>query len=162
MSTQNPLARKDKLIVRELDGETLVYDLARNKAFCLNRTAAAVWKSSDGERSAARIAEELSAEFSASVEEKMVWSAIDQLGRDNLLEYCVPVPGGKSGVTRRKQLRYMGRAAAIAPMVAALTAPKADAAQSCRPANSACTPGSTPCCNGKVCMKGNGAAYKCG
>ena len=37
MSNQLPLARKDKLVVRELADEVLVYDLTRNKAFCLNR-----------------------------------------------------------------------------------------------------------------------------
>src|SRR5947208_2971510 len=103
MNTQNPIARKEKLVVRELEGETLVYDLARNKAFCLNRTAAAVWKSSDGRKNAARIADELSAELGASIDEEVVWTAIDQLGRDNLLEYCVPTASGKPGVTRRKQ-----------------------------------------------------------
>jgi Coenzyme PQQ synthesis protein D (PqqD) len=160
MSTQYPLARKDKLVVRELEDETLVYDLTRNKALCLNRTAAAVWKSSNGQKDAAQIADELSIEFGATVEEKMVWSAIDQLGRDHLLEYCIPVPANQSVVTRRKQLKYMARAAAAVPVVAVLTAPRASAAQSCRPANAACTPGGIPCCNHMACMK-NGAAYKC-
>ena len=43
-----PLARKDALIVSELEDEVLVYDLKRDKAHCLNSTAASVWKRCDG------------------------------------------------------------------------------------------------------------------
>jgi hypothetical protein len=32
-----PTARKDQLIVKELDDETLVYDLERDEAHCLNQ-----------------------------------------------------------------------------------------------------------------------------
>ena len=38
-----PRARQDELVVEELQDETLVYDLERHKARCLNRTAALVW-----------------------------------------------------------------------------------------------------------------------
>jgi hypothetical protein len=158
MSTQYPLARKDKLVVRELEGETLVYDLTRNKALCLNRMAAAVWKSSDGQKDAGQIADEMSVEFGATVQEKMVWAAIDQLGRDHLLEYCIPVPANQSVMTRRKQLKYMASAAAV-PVVAALTVPRASAAQSCIPPGKSCTPGGPPCCNHMACKldkKGRG------
>lgn len=161
MSTEYPLARKDKLVVRELEGETLVYDLIRDKGFCLNRTAAAVWKSSDGEKDATQIAEELSHELGATIDEKVVWTAIDQLGRDHLLEYCIPMPANKSGMTRRTQLKYMGRAAAMAPIVAAMTAPKASAAQSCLPPNKTCTPGGPPCCKGACMPNKNGKGSSC-
>ena len=39
-----PLGRTKKLWVEELDGELVVYDLARNKAHCLNPAAAIVSK----------------------------------------------------------------------------------------------------------------------
>ena len=39
-----PRARQDELVVEELPDETLVYDLKRHKARCLNRTAALVWQ----------------------------------------------------------------------------------------------------------------------
>ena len=162
MSTQYPLARKDKLVVRELEGETLVYDLTRKKALCLNRMAAAVWKSSDGHKHAGQIADELSVQFGATIEEKMVWAAIDQLGRDHLLEYCIPVPANQSVMTRRRQLKYMAGTAAAVPVVAALTAPKASAAQSCITPNKACTPGGLPCCKGTVCQPNqNGKGSSC-
>jgi len=39
-----PRARKDGLVIKELVNETLVYDLERDEAHCLNQTAALVWK----------------------------------------------------------------------------------------------------------------------
>ncbi|MBV9278705.1 MAG: hypothetical protein JOZ41_01360, partial [Chloroflexi bacterium] len=44
-----PRARKNGLIVRELEDEVLVYDLERHRAHCLNRAAGLVWKHADGE-----------------------------------------------------------------------------------------------------------------
>ena len=43
-----PHARTDNLVIRELDDETLVYDMERDEAHCLNQTAALVWKQCDG------------------------------------------------------------------------------------------------------------------
>ncbi len=49
--SQKPLARSQDLVIQEMPGEILVYDLQTNKAHCLNETAAAIWKSCDGENS---------------------------------------------------------------------------------------------------------------
>src|SRR5690348_5808748 len=138
MNAQYPLARKDGLVVRQLDAEVLVYDLARNKALCLNKLAGAVWKQSDGQTSARQIAEDLSGQLSVTVDERMVWAAIDQLGRDHLLEYCITMP---ARVTRRQQLKYLGKAAAFAgPLVAAVSAVADDDKRSCVPSHKPCTP----------------------
>ncbi len=48
-----PLARKNELIIQELPEELLVYDLARHKAHCLNKTSAFIWKHCDGETTVA-------------------------------------------------------------------------------------------------------------
>ena len=45
-----------RLIVREIDGETLVYDHARDAATCLNVLPPKVWRQCDGETSVAGIA----------------------------------------------------------------------------------------------------------
>ena len=45
---QLPLARRERLLVEELPDEVLVYDLDREKAHCLNRTAALIWNHCDG------------------------------------------------------------------------------------------------------------------
>jgi hypothetical protein len=53
------LARKRKqgLVIKELPDEVLVYDLDRNKAHCLNHSAAEVWERCDGRTTAASISE---------------------------------------------------------------------------------------------------------
>ena len=51
MNQMSPLARTESLIIKELADETLIYDTQRDKAHCLNSTAALVWKNCDGKRS---------------------------------------------------------------------------------------------------------------
>ena len=51
-----PCRREKDLIVRQLSDETLVYDLKRDKAHCLNPTAAAVWRHCDGRTSVSQLA----------------------------------------------------------------------------------------------------------
>ena len=52
-----PHARSEGLVITDLDDEILIYDKERDKAHCLNQTAALVWKYSDGKRSVAEIAQ---------------------------------------------------------------------------------------------------------
>src|SRR5438132_13965342 len=119
MGDRLPVARKEKLVVREVAGEVLIYDMLRNKAFCLNETAAAVWKLSDGQTTPAQMAARLTKQFNARVEETLVWVALDQLSRDRLLESRITMPSGMSGLTRRAHLRSLGKIAAVAvPAVA--------------------------------------------
>ena len=61
----SPVARTESLIVKEVDGETLVYDLTTDKAHCLNETAARVWKNCDGRKNVSEISEALSVETRA-------------------------------------------------------------------------------------------------
>lgn len=160
MNTQYPLARKDRLVIRELEGEALVYDLARNRALCLNRLASAVWKQSDGQRSARQIAAEISRELRATVDERTVWAVIDQLGRDHLLEYCIPKP---AGVTRRQQLTSLGKAAAVAgPLIAVLASPSSAQVASCVPPGHPCVVGGPKCCNThQTCRKPGADVFRC-
>ncbi len=66
-SIQLPKARKEKLIVKELADETLVYDLENDRAHCLNQTAASVWKHCDGKATVSELAALLEAETNAAV-----------------------------------------------------------------------------------------------
>ncbi|HJZ82776.1 MAG TPA: PqqD family peptide modification chaperone [Pyrinomonadaceae bacterium] len=50
-----PRARSENLVIRELDDETLVYDMERDEAHCLNQTAALVWQRCDGRTTATRL-----------------------------------------------------------------------------------------------------------
>jgi hypothetical protein len=68
-----PHARTDQLVVSEVDDEVLVYDLARHKAHCLNRTTALVWRHCDGQTPVAALAARLQRELGAPVEAEVVW-----------------------------------------------------------------------------------------
>jgi hypothetical protein len=45
-----PMARTAGLVVEELDGEVLIYDVERHRAHCLNKASAMVWRACDGSR----------------------------------------------------------------------------------------------------------------
>ena len=81
-----PQTRQEGLIVRELDGEILIYDSRNNKAHCLNETAAKVWKQCDGRKAVAEIRRSVSRELGSEIDERIVWYALKQFGRDHLLE----------------------------------------------------------------------------
>lgn len=81
-----PEARRDGIIRKEVDGELLVYDLTRDKAHCLNESAAAIWKRCDGRTSTKEIAASLAKEVGATVDERVVWLALADLRRSHLLE----------------------------------------------------------------------------
>ena len=92
-----PQARTDHLVVRELPEETLVYDLERNKAHCLNRTVALVWRLCDGTRSPAALCEVAKEKLRLQDAEALVHLALEQLGRRNLLaEASAPAAPGRA------------------------------------------------------------------
>lgn len=147
-----PRARAEGFVVRELPDEVLVYDLDTHKAVCLNSTAAAVWRLCDGRRTAADIRRSLEKSAGGHVPEEIVWLALEQFGRDKLLEARVPRPPALAGISRRDLIKRVGLAAAVAlPAVASIVAPtKADAA-SCLPQGAPCNE-SAQCCSGLVCV----------
>jgi hypothetical protein len=85
--TTNPMpkAKTERLIVREIDGETLIYDSSRHAASCLNEFAARVWRECDGETSVAAIAAML------GEDERAVWLALHQLTKAELLTEAIAV-----------------------------------------------------------------------
>ncbi len=80
-----PNARLTGIIQKEVDGELLIYDLTRDKAHCLNETAAAIWKRCDGRTSTKEIVASLTTEVGAAVDERLVWLALVDLRRAHLL-----------------------------------------------------------------------------
>lgn len=157
-NSQFPTARKTGLVIQEMPDELLVYDTENNKAHCLNRTAAFVWKSCDGRKSAADIAHLFQTESDGKMSEDMVWLAIDQLNENDLLEQ--QIKSAFAGQSRRDVIKKIGFASVIAlPIVASLVAPKnAFAASSCgcsSPASCGSVPNagcpSTTNCNGGLC-----------
>ena len=140
-----PKARKEELVVQEVSDEVLVYDLRTNRAHCLNETAAFVWKSCDGKNSVVEIGKKCQREAGKPVSEEMIWLAIEQLGKRELLEK--PVEVVFEGQTRREALKRIGLGAMIAlPIVTSLTAPTAALAGTiCANPVCTCTLGAGPC-----------------
>lgn len=151
MSDQNlPTARKFKLLVRELAEEVLVYDENDHRAHCLNRTAALVWKSCDGKTTVLGIAERVSGQLSAPVPVEVVWLALKQLAEFDLLTSRAERPAPVNLISRRRMIRRLGLAAAVAlPLITSVVSPTAAEAQSpCNEEN--CPP--PMCCSGGQCL----------
>jgi len=134
----SPVARTESLIVKEVDGETLVYDLKTDKAHCLNETAALVWKNCDGRKSVSEISKVLSADSNASVKDEIVWLALDQLEKFELLEEAPAKPSFLAGMTRRQMVARLGIAAVALPAIVAIVAPTASAQGSLIPPTFCC------------------------
>jgi hypothetical protein len=149
-----PRARKEGLIVQTLPDEALVYDQERDLAHCLNQTASVVWNRCDGKSSIKQIAHAVSIDLNQSIDERFVWLALDQLGRNHLLLDGPPPP--ISGMNRREVMRALAVSAVVAvPVVASIVAPMpAQAATGCQPNGTSCTSGIQCCggfCNGGLC-----------
>jgi hypothetical protein len=150
-----PQRRQDGLIVRELDREILIYDTVKNKAHCLNETAALVWKQCDGQTTVSEISRSLSAQLGTTVDERVVWFALKQFNRDELLEEKVTPPPAfiAAGLSRRDMVRVLGLAAVVAvPLVTSIIAPTPVQAATCLPNGQPCGT-SAQCCSG-LCSSG--------
>ncbi len=124
-------ARSAGLVVRDLQGEVVIYDTITHQAHCLNPTAALVFRHADGRRTNAEIA----ALLGPGAKEELVGIALDQLAAAGLLERdseCAQ-PAASS---RREVLKRVGLGAAVlAPVVVSLLVPTpAEASVTCVPA----------------------------
>ena len=165
-----PKMRKDDLVIKKLGAEVLVYDLKRDRALCLNETAALVWKQCDGRTTVGQAAERIGARFNTDVDENIILLALDRLGKERLL--CDPAgpPVPRNGVSRRDLIRRLGVATAVAlPLVTSIVAPTAAQTATCI-TNEVCAGrqqqspggcGTTPCCTGGHCRPVPGNAFHC-
>lgn len=149
-----PQMRKQGLVIDDLPDEVLVYDLERDQAHCLNRTAALVWRCCDGSTSAPEIARRLKVELDAPFKEELVWLALDQLEKLHLLEHSISIPSQFTRLSRRQMIRNLGLAAAIAvPVVTSIVAPTAVQAATCTLSGNPCSPVKA-CCSPLGCNTG--------
>jgi hypothetical protein len=143
-----PRARKKALLVRHLADESLVYDLLRLKAHCLNRTAASIWKHCDGRRTASEIAARAGKEIGATVSTEAVWLAVSQLGKIHLLDGRVQKLDGVAPVSRRDLVRLGVSAALAVPVIFTMAAPTPAQVVSCRANGSTGCTSNAQCCGG--------------
>jgi len=137
-----PEARTRRLVVRPLDGETLVYDLDTNKAHCLNALAGRLWKVSDGHTSVAAM------QASEGRSEEEIVHGLQMLADADLI-----VAQPLKEPTRRRALGQLGRAVAL-PAVVSILVPAAASAASRLPNGAFCGTDSSACLSG--CCKRNG------
>lgn len=148
-----PQSRTEQLVIQEMADETLVYDLERHKAHCLNRAASAVWSHCDGTTTVAEMAEILERDLDIPADEEVVWLAISQLGKAKLLDGPAQKPFTGVIPARREVIKRMGligAAAMLLPVITSIVAPTAVSAATCLAKGAACTT-SAECCSG-VCL----------
>jgi len=147
-----PATRKDGLTISTLDDEVLVYDPETRRASCLNGFAAGVLELCDGQSSASDIARELPFK---DVDERLVWLALADLQKAQLLQDRISIPFNADGRTNRRDLlKRIGIGSAVAvPIIAGISLPAA--AQG----TATCIGDNLPCETGAhakaVCCSGN-------
>ena len=147
-----PTARKDNLIIKELENETLVYDRDRDEAHCLNITAGLVWKHCDGKTSIEEIAKSVGAETQTAPNDHLVWLALEELEKFSLLTVRPDSPPHLAVINRRQLVRRIGFAALALPAIISISAPTAQAQVSCSVGPP--FPDDCPCTSSTQCVTG--------
>jgi len=162
----HPIARRDDLAVRVVDGETLVYDLQRHRAHCLEAVVAAVWRHCDGRSSPAEIARRVAEETGVALPAGAVPVALHRLHRARLLEGAPAPPeaGRREWLKRAAGLAGLAvvSIAAPTPVDAATCVPLGTCEQPGGPGGGDCTtnfccPGPGVPASGRCCRQGPGA-----
>lgn len=155
-----PKARRKGIITKEVGGELLIYDLDRDKAHCLNPSAAAIWRLCDGRTSADEIANSLATQTRTTVDQDVVLIALADFGRSHLLdetggnETGPYLPKTILGMSRREAVKHIGIGASL-PIIFSITAPTAQASTSCKGDGVTCGAGPECCsgtCTGNQCV----------
>ena len=150
-----PAARGEGIIFKEVDGELLIYDIERNKAHCLNSTAALVWQHCDGRTNVTELARVVSTALGPTFDEIVIELALKQLSRDHLLRE--PYEGSLvvAGLSRRALVRRLSIGAVLLPLITTITVPTALAVTSnCVQSGGPCSNGGLPCCGATSCQGG--------
>jgi hypothetical protein len=156
---QLPLARQTGLIIKEIPGELLIYDSDRERALCLNRAAASVWKHCDGKTTPARMARVIEQELQIEEGEDIVALALEKLQESHLL---IGKAAEGRGLSRRELMGRIGIAAAV-PIISLVLVPTAKAGTaSCTPNEGSCTLNGdccSGCCSNATCVP-TGVCFK--
>jgi len=115
----------DRMAIQDVGSETLLYDEQSHKAWCLNRSSACIWRLCDGQNTVSQIGAAATAQLGTPVSEEIILLTLAELRDQKLLQpdrdELLP-----EGMTRRQMISRAGlTAAALLPVIAALTAPRA-------------------------------------
>jgi hypothetical protein len=161
-----PKARSEDLLVREVRNETLVYDLKRDKAHCLNRTASMIWKRCNGQRTVNDLRKVLTKDFETPVNRQVIELGLHKLQQLHLIGRPSSGSTWSTRRSRREVMKKLGGAALfVLPMVTTIVAPTAVMAATC-PApmitDAQCDAPTVGCCcqNAKRCRQ-TGVTFHC-
>lgn len=126
-----PLQRLNNIVIQEAHNEVLIYDLISNKAYCLNETCAIVWHLCNGKNSLEDIHRNTDIKLQSSFSKELVWLALDELKRNNLIVNSETIQPSFNNLSRREVIRKVGLGSLVAlPVIASIIAPSAVHAQS--------------------------------
>lgn len=147
---QKPKARTSNILEQDLLDEIIIYDSNTDKAFCFNKTLYLVWKSADGTKTITELANILSEKLNTPPNEDLVWLAIDELRKGNLMAADDVTLPRFSPTSRREAIRKIGITTALAiPILTSIVAPdpaRAASPGACVPYSSLCVFGVSQCC----------------
>ena len=143
-----PQARNDHLVIKRVADETLVYDLQRHRAYCLNAAAGLIWSHCDGQTDADQMAAVLQSELGLPRDEDVVQIGLAGLDKAHLLAERLTPPLLAARYSRRKFLVKAGVVglAVLLPTVISIVSPTAAQAATCvtdcagQPAGIPCSP----------------------
>jgi len=121
-----PEARRKDLLLQDFGDELVIYDQERHRAHYLNRTAALVWLSCDGQKGITELTRLLENELDTAINDVVTWQALNQLQKAQLLREPITPSAPVDGISRRQVLRKLSRTAALAfvlPVVTTIIAP---------------------------------------
>ena len=129
-----PKTRDENIVVQEFANEVLIYDLIINKAYCLNKTSAMIWQLCDGTHSIAEINQKLSQQSNQSIPEDLIWLALKDFKKENLLQQDEEIEINFNGLSRRQIIKKVGLASMVMlPIISSIVAPGAAYAASIAP-----------------------------
>lgn len=147
------VGKLDPLVVRDIGAETVVYDTRTDRAYCMGRIAAAVWREWDGCCSLMELTLRVERSLGEPVDLASVRLASRRLKRAGVI--LEPMPRtDRSGESQRRHgrrmaVRAVGAAAALAVLSLAVPSP-AQSAATCLPNGRPCSRSSeccSHCCN---------------
>lgn len=126
-----PIGLRNNVLTQDLDKELLLYDLARDKVFCLNETSMVIWNLCDGENTVENLRRKVSSQLKTNINEELIWLTLDMLKSEQLLSNHLEVTINFNGLSRREVIKKVGLSTMVTlPFVSAVIAPNAAAAQS--------------------------------
>lgn len=153
-----PRARRADLKVQAVDDELLLFDTVNETAHALNGPAAFVWSQADGTRTIEQLASAMTRRFGTPADPQVVWYALGQLQRRELLEAPEVLPVQMRGMTRRQFLTRAAAGATLLAVVTSILTPSPAHAQSaCLEEGALCIDIRIPCCGDLGCCVGLGA-----